>query len=62
MENEDDLQIEQAADWPQATAEQKADLTSSLKSCFHAWLQRHNLQPDFWVVDDVQIHTVNAGE
>jgi hypothetical protein len=56
LNNEDDFLFEAAEDWPDATAEQKAELTRQLQDVFRAWLKRNNLEPTFWIVENVQAH------
>lgn len=46
--------------WPDSTVEQRADLSRRMTAVLHAWMAEHNLQPKWWIVGDVQAHTVPA--
>jgi hypothetical protein len=52
----EDFYIEQAEDWPEASKEQVDELTEGLRKTFKAWMEKHNLTPKFWLVEDVQMH------
>jgi hypothetical protein len=58
--NYEDFCIEQAEGWPDCTDEQKSELTAALKQVFSDWMDKHNLRPTFWLVEDVRIHEVEA--
>ena len=52
----EDFEIEQAEGWPDATPEQMNDLTSALRETFEKWMERYGLEPQFWLVEDVERH------
>lgn len=58
----EDFQVEQAEDWPafSATDEQKADLTRAIEAAFVAWLERHNMVPDWRVIENPERLTLGA--
>jgi len=60
QDSEDDLMIEQADGWPNATSAQVDDLTATLRAAFNQWVSRHELEPKFWLVENVQEHQVGA--
>lgn len=58
--NHDDFCIEEAEGWPGSTKEQDAELTAALQGVFRDWMARHKLEPNFWLVEDVQKHEIES--
>lgn len=59
---EEDFGGPAAEDWPAFTAseEQKADLTRAIEAAFVAWLERHNMVPDWRVAENPERLTLGA--
>jgi hypothetical protein len=49
---------ESADDWPNATKEQRQELTETVRKVVGEWLDKHGLQPWFYAVEDVERLTV----
>jgi hypothetical protein len=45
---------EYGEDWPNASKDQEAELTEALQAAFAAWLDRHGLRPEFFMVENVR--------
>ena len=49
---QDDYSHECAQDWDQSTKEQREELEREVAPILAAWLDRHNLRPQFYVVNN----------
>lgn len=58
---QDDYQIDQASDWDESTKEQKEDLESEVRKVMAAWLDRHSLRPQFWLIEKAKKYVVEDG-
>jgi len=59
---EEDFGGPAAEDWPafNATDEHLADLARAIEAAFIAWLERHNMVPDWRVIEDPERLTLGA--
>ncbi len=54
--NADDFCVDAAEGWPMRTQEQEDDLTEMLRAAFKSWMDKYNLRPTFWIVENVRQH------
>jgi len=54
VEGQDDYSLEVACDWPGNTKEQAAELTSMLRQTFGEWLDKHDLRPTHFIVENIR--------
>jgi hypothetical protein len=50
-----------AEDWDESTAEQREELQREVRAVMAAWLDRHELRPRFYLVDQIQDYVVENG-
>lgn len=50
----DEFCTEWGQGWPEANTEQIAELTEAFHAAFKAWMDKHNLHPTFWNVENAQ--------
>lgn len=55
----EDFGIEEAADWPNYSPTQEADLTEMLRGAFKRWMDRYDLHPQFWIVEEIKEYDRN---
>ncbi len=51
---QDEFSTEYAEDWPDATSDQRDELTGSLRTVIRDWIKKHDLKPLFFTVEDVR--------
>lgn len=56
LDHEEDFGLDVADEWPNASLEQRAELTTYLEKTFRDWMTRYDLQPKFFIAEDVQFH------
>ena len=60
MQQAEDAEIEAAEDWPNATSGQVNDLTQRLRATVLEWMKLYDLEPKFWIAEDVEQHTLTS--
>ena len=51
---QDDYSVYAADGWDESTRKQRAELEGEVRKVLAAWLDRHDLRPKFWLVDNVK--------
>lgn len=54
---QDDYLGDHAEAWDTSTKEQREELEREVRAVMVAWLDRHNLRPAFWNIDEIEEHT-----
>ncbi|NCX94328.1 MAG: hypothetical protein EBX40_06610 [Gammaproteobacteria bacterium] len=54
---QDEYSIEVAEGWDRATKEQKEELETAVRNVMAEWLDKHDLRPKFYLVDEVGAFT-----
>ena len=57
VQNQDPYSHEWAEHWPQASKEQRDELTAAVRRTFAEWLEKHTLRPAFYTVEKVRTFT-----
>jgi hypothetical protein len=53
---QDEYSIDAAEGWDESTKEQREELEAEVRKVMAAWLDRHDLRPKFWLIENVQEH------
>ena len=51
------VEVHEATHWPEAASYQISDLTDMLRAAFHAWVEKHKLQPKHFVIENAKEYT-----
>lgn len=55
---QDEYCVDWAENWPDSSKEQEAELTAEFQRVFLAWMEKHDLKPKFFNVDEIDYMTV----
>ena len=62
VSEQDEYGGEWTEDWDRSTREQRAELAREIQPLIAAWLDRHNLRPKFFIVDELQVFNIIDGK
>lgn len=52
----EEYSLEEAEEWDESTPNQRKELESLVRPIMLEWLERHNLTPKFWHIEDMKQH------